>query len=53
MLSFARVIEGGVNSNLNLVDLETERQAREIFLGARFDYNHVKPKQRLGWKTSR
>ncbi len=38
---------------LNLVDLETEQQAREILLAARVDYNHIKPKQRLGWRSPR
>lgn len=36
---------------INLVDLETEQQAREFLRGVRLDYNHVKPKQRLGWRT--
>ncbi|MHB8633050.1 MAG: transposase [Thermoplasmatota archaeon] len=36
---------------VDLVDLQTEREARDFLNGARLDYNHVKPKQRLGWKT--
>jgi putative transposase len=38
---------------LNLVDIETENQGREFLNGVRLDYNLVKPKQRLGWRTPR
>jgi transposase InsO family protein len=39
--------------HLNLVDVQTERQGLEILQAARLDYNLVKPKQRLGWRTPR
>lgn len=36
---------------LNLVDVVSEGHARAVLTAARFDYNQVKPKQRLGWRT--
>jgi putative transposase len=38
---------------LDLVDLESEAQAAKFLAEARLDYNKIKPKQRLGWRTPR
>jgi hypothetical protein len=38
---------------VDLVDFESESHGREFLNATRWDYNRIKPKQRLGWKTPR